>query len=114
MGFKLFSPVHKSSAGSTTVLKCSVEISLRKKEISKLEGVFIYGYENPNFPTTSKNEFEKPTVNLKRLPSHYPRCAYRFGSFLNTHVLRLSARCEGFGSFVKAVWRMYVEGSGVR
>ena len=26
---------------------------VEKKEISKLKGVFIYGYENPNFPTTS-------------------------------------------------------------
>ena len=30
---------------------------VEKKEISKLKGVFIYGYENPNFPTTSDFEF---------------------------------------------------------
>ena len=114
MGFNHLSPVHRSSQGFTTVLKCSVEMMPRKKEISKLEGVFIYGYENPNFPTTSKNEFEMPTVNLKRLPSHHPRCAYRFESSPDTHALMLSARCVGSEFSVAVGWQRYAEGSGVK
>ena len=114
MGFNHLSPVHRSSQGFTTVLKCSVEMMPRKKEISKLEGVFIYGYENPNFPTTSKNEFEKPTVNLKRLPFHHPRCAYISGSFLNTHVLKPFGLSAGFGFSEAVGLQTYVEGNGVR
>ena len=114
MGFNHLSPVHKSSQGFTRVLKCSVEMMPRKKEISKLEGVFIYGYENPNFPTTNDFQFRGFTVNLKRLPSHHPRCAYRFGLSPDTHVPRLSARCVDFGFSEAVGWQRYAEGSVVR
>ena len=85
-----------------------------KKEISKLEGKRKKGYENPNFPTTSKNEFKKSTAFLKHLPSHHPKCVYRFLWFLNTHAPKLSERCVGFGFFEAIGLQRYVEGSVVR
>ena len=87
---------------------------VEKKEISKLEGKRKKEYENPNFPTTSDFEFNDSITNLKRLPSHHPRCAYRFLLFLNTHALMLFERCVGFGFSEAIGWRRYVEGSEVR
>ena len=97
---------------------------VEKKEISKLEGKRKKEYENPNFPTTSDfqstlslrltGEFEKPIINLMHLPSHRPRCAYRFLWFLNTHALMLFERCVGFGFSEAVGLQTYVEGSGVR
>ena len=87
---------------------------LEKKEISKLKWKRKMRYKNPNFPTTSDFEFNDSIIDLKRLPSHHPRCAYRFLLFLNTHAPRLSARCVGFGFSEAIGWQRYAVGNGVR
>ena len=103
--------VQRSSQGFTTVLKCSVENDRRKKEISKLKGVFIYGYENLNFPT---KRYFKSTASLTHLPFRYLRYACKSEWFLNTHAPRLFGRCVGFGFSEAVGWQRYAEGSGVR
>lgn len=94
--------------------KVLVSRDYRKKEISKLEGEIKMRYKNLNFPTTSDFQFNDAIIDLKRLPSHHPRCEYRFLWFLNTHVPKLFGLSASSGFSEAIGLRRYVEGSVVR